>query len=80
MLRNVHRLRVQYHQSVQDRAHRDKERAERDDTKGDGDTPEDGMEVDNANGTDVKQSKKNPTELPTAEKQCEEAEETPRGQ
>ena len=62
MLRNVQRLRAQYHQSVQDRAHRDKERADKDDAKEEGETPGDGMEMD-ANGTDVKQSKKNPTEL-----------------
>ena len=39
MLRNVQRLRVQYHQSVQDRADRDKERANRDDAKEEGETP-----------------------------------------
>ena len=53
---------MQYHHSVQDRAHRDQERAEKEDAKGDGETPVDGMEMEDADGADGKQSKKNPTE------------------
>ena len=63
MLRNVQRLRAQYHQSVQDRAHKEKVRAEKGKDTLAGETLDDRMDEDDVGEAGEKQAKRNPTEM-----------------